>query len=325
MIEIIPIILISLVILIIAPFIISLLSILFKYYHHVRVDAAAPEDYGLTVESMAYTSLDGISLNTYWVKPELMKGQKSSGIVLILHDHDTDASSMLGHASFLKKLDYHIIVPDMRAHGVSSGIVTGLAIEELRDIFPLLDWIQGQKDLLTLPVALCGVGMGGAAAIRIAALRPDVSAVISISSFASLDLLIHDPESGANALVKLLSRIHRFYANLVIKMLYGQTMTEASPLQDIDQIAPRPVLIIHGGKDTKVPVRHADMLVERGGENVTPRIFEDAGQGVYTGDGTGSPNKRYRRVIWDFLQQNLEQKDFFSFDVPVSQESAEET
>jgi pimeloyl-ACP methyl ester carboxylesterase len=41
-----------------------------------------------------------------------------------------------------------------------------------------------------MPVALPGVSMGGATAIRAAAQRPEVDAVISISAFASVDRMM---------------------------------------------------------------------------------------------------------------------------------------
>lgn len=92
---------------------------------------------------------------------------------------------MLGHSRALRDAGYASVALDMRAHGRSGGERIGLAFEEHRDVAAVLDWIEAQPALKGKPVALLGVSMGGAVALRTAGMRPDVDAVISVSAFAS--------------------------------------------------------------------------------------------------------------------------------------------
>lgn len=55
-------------------------------------------------------------------------------------------------------------------------------------------------------------------------------------------------------------------ADEVVRWRHGYRFSQARPIDAVGQIAPRPLLIIHGAADTLVPVSHAHRLYQAAGE-----------------------------------------------------------
>jgi uncharacterized protein len=259
-----------------------------SFSHRVEKLRAVPGDLGLAGESISLTSSDGIPLKAWWIPAE-----PTRGVVVVLHGMDgLDASCLLPQAEFLHSAGWSALVLDMRAHGRSGGKRIGLALEEPRDVGAALDWLTTQPSLKGKPLVLLGLSMGGATAIRTAAARPDVDAVISVSSFASFDPLMGEG-------------MQLFLGRLSILTLYGVWSPNASPVHDIARVRPRPVLLIHGTADKQIPVQNAYLLQKAAGSNAELWIVPGADHLVYTedGNGKGELDTAYREHILDFLSR----------------------
>lgn len=268
--------------------------------HRVEKFKNTPESLGLDATTISLTSEDGIPLQAWYI-PAI----DPRGVVVLLHGMDgMDASSFLPHAIYLHEAGYTSVVLDMRAHGRSGGNRIGFAFEEPQDVSAVLNWIASQNELEDVPVALMGFSMGGATAIRTAAVRPDVNAVISVSSFSSIDKML-----GQGMLLmgapKGMIRIYTPFMRLGLLTLYGVWPATASPEHDITLISPRPVLLLHGSADSQIPVEQAYCLQEAGGQNVELQIFEGADHLVFRGDGTGFEDVDFRQAVLDFLTSSL--------------------
>lgn len=260
-----------------------------------------PQELGLPGESIALTSVDGIPLKAWWVPIEAPRG-----IVIVLHGMDgQDASTMLGHADFLHDAGYAVMALDMRAHGRSGGERIGLAFEEPQDVAAALDWIAEQPSLEDVPVALLGVSMGGATALRTTAIRSDVDAVISVSAFASVNMMIHDAFVMMIDAPDVVIAIFTPFTRLAFRTMYGVWPAQASPRADIAQIPPRPVLIAHGDADSQVSVENAYVLANAAEGQVDLWIVEGADHFIYTKDGAAPEDTFYRERILAFLDENL--------------------
>ena len=117
------------------------------FSHRVEKLRAVPSDLGLTGESIALTSSDGIPLKAWWVPAE-----PTHGAVVVLHGMDGfDASCLLPQAKFLHDAGGSTLALDMRAHGRSGGKRMGLSLEEPRDVSAALDWLGTQASLKGKP------------------------------------------------------------------------------------------------------------------------------------------------------------------------------
>jgi len=280
----------------------SILMINNIFNQRVERFETTPEKLGLEAQVISLTSSDGIPLKAWWVPLKEDRLRELRGTVILLHGMDgMDASSMLGHSKFLHEEGYVTIALDMRAHGQSGGKRIGLGFEEWRDVSAALDWVGQLPELREKPVVLLGVSMGGAVAIRTAAMRSDVDAVISVSSFASVDRMIQNFMVGMGAPRILLSIMPPFI-QLGIKTVYGVWPIVASPLHDIPQISPQPVFIIHGTADDQVPVEHAYLLAEAIGGNGKLWIVQGGEHCVFQTIGLTTPlDQVYKEQILRFL------------------------
>lgn len=279
----------------------SVLMIRNVFSHRVERFEVSPEDLGIKAETLCLTSADGIPLKAWWVPADDMEPK---GIVVLLHGMDgMDASTMLGHARFLHEAGYGAVALDMRAHGGSGGRRIGLAFEEHRDVAAVLDWIEAQPELKGRPVTLLGISMGGAVALRTAAMRPDVAAVISVSSFASVDRMMSDFMVIMGAPRPFVGLMTPF-VRLAFFTIYGVWPETASPVHDIGKIPPRPILLLHGTRDDQVPVEHAYLLEEASGDRAALSIVDGAGHCIFeTIELTSPKDRQYIGYVLGFLDR----------------------
>lgn len=288
-----------LIALIMGLYVLSIVFVKGAFEHRVEKFANTPDSLGLIAETIELTSSDGTELKGWWISQEEMKG-----IIILLHGMDgMDASTLLPQAEFLQNAGYSVFLLDMRAHGRSGGERIGLAFEEPQDIEAVLDWILSDPKLAEKPVILLGLSMGGAAAIRTAAIRPDVDSVISVSAFASIDKMISSgmemmgfPEAGI--------KIFEPFMKIAILTVYGVWPANASPLMDLPEIENRPVFIMHGTSDSQISVENAYWLQEVAGDYVTFSIIEGADHLIFVEDGMGNSleDQIYREQILSFLE-----------------------
>lgn len=289
---------ISVLLTVIGMYIFSIIFINGAFNHRVVKNENTPEKLGLEAETITLTSSDGIDLAGWWIPVSTPKA-----IVIVLHGMDgLDASSLLPQAVFLNEAGYSVFIQDMRAHGRSGGERIGLAFEEPQDVIPVLNWISTQPELNDTPVVLLGLSMGGAVAIRTGAIRSDVDAVVSVSSYASIDKMIGQgmrlmdfPETLIQLFVP--------FSKLGMLTVYGVWPSQASPLVDISKIEGRPVLLMHGVLDQQISVDNAYELQKAGGENVQLVIVEGVDHLIFTQDGLGEnfEDQIYRKNVLEFL------------------------
>ena len=276
----------------------SLYTLKKGFSHRVQKLAATPATYGLQGETISLTSLDGIPLKAWWVPAQ---EKRARGVIVLLHGMDgMDASTMLGHATFLHDAGYAALSLDMRAHGRSGGKRIGSSVEEPRDVMAALDWLKLRPDTAGVPVTLLGISMGGATALRTAALRSDVAAVISVSAFCSVMQAMHEVFDHSG-MPKPVVTVLMPFLQLALATLYGVWPATLSTLDDIDRIPPRPILIAHGTGDDQISVENAYRLARAAGNQVQLWIVKGAGHGIYVGDVTDPANAEYREHILEFL------------------------
>ncbi len=283
---------------IIGMYVLSIIFINSTFSHRVEKNENSPEELGLSAETITLKSSDGIDLAGWWVPVDEPKA-----IVILLHGMDgLDASSLLPQAVFLNEAGYSVFIQDMRAHGRSGGERIGLAFEEPQDVIPVINWISSQSGLADTPVVLLGLSIGGAVAIRTAAIQPDVDAVISVSAFASIDKMIGQGMrlmEFPDALIQVFVP----FSKLAILTVYGEWPASASPQRDISKIIDRPIFLLHGVMDQQIPVANAYDLKEAGGDNVQLSLIEEADHLIFTQNGLGDnpEDEIYREKILEFL------------------------
>jgi uncharacterized protein len=155
---------------------------------------------------------------------------------------------------------FNVLLLDLRGHGQSDGNRTTMGYLERLDIVGAARWLD--QRLGEQPIGVLGISMGAATAILAAAETERIGAIAADSPFARL----RNPVRAAicqrgypRAVSPLLAWSVCAVANLHMKGF-------ADPIEVVDRIAPRPLLIIHGEADTLIPVDNAQALFARAGE-----------------------------------------------------------
>jgi len=210
---------------------------------------------GATKEDLAVRAPDGVELRGWKVHPPAPNGDW----VLLFHGVSDNRSGNLGHAEFLLRRGYSVVMMDSRAHGASGGDMATYGWKERNDTVAVVDALYSTESLPHL-YAL-GVSMGAAIALQSAAVEPRIEGVIAENPFADLREVSYD-YGGLHfspLLGKTLFRPATIFGMDAMAKAGGFNPDEVSPEK---AVAARPfaVLLICGTRDHTIPCRHAEQI-----------------------------------------------------------------
>jgi len=175
----------------------------------------------------------------------------SKHLVILVHGWMDDAASRLDDVSFYKEQGYHVFIPDLRAHGASSGKYLGMGITDSVD---LVDWVRYFKDKLgsDTEIIIDGVSVGAAAVLHMDAdfINQYVKAIVSDSSYEKLDQIIF---KLMNISRKYKMKFNAIGINCWCRLFGKYKIKDGNVLENIKNIK-IPVLIIGGDMDKIVPI-----------------------------------------------------------------------
>jgi fermentation-respiration switch protein FrsA (DUF1100 family) len=196
-------------------------------------------------EEVAIRTGDGLRLSAWW-----LPRPGSRRIVVGLAGHRSPKSDMLGIGSGLWRAGSNVLLFDWRSRGKSDIAQHSLAYYELRDaeaaVAYALERVPGGQ------LGLIGYSMGASVAILLAAREPRISAVVADSPFTGIAEVV---AYGA-AQRRLPARLVVPVADVLTSWRYGYRFGAVRPIEAVAAVSPRPLLLIHGGADTLIPVSH---------------------------------------------------------------------
>lgn len=213
--------------------------------------------------------------------------------VLLFHGVSDNRSGVLGHAEFLLRHNYSVVMMDSRAHGESGGNIATCGWKERHDTAAITDALYKTENVRNL-YAL-GVSMGAAIALQSAAIEPRIAAVAAEDPFASLREVSYD-YAGLDLsplLGKTLFRPATFFALRAIAKAGGFDPDQASPEIAVTQ-RPFPILLICGTNDHRIPCRHAQAIYNAATGPKELWIVQRAGHAMALGQ---APAEYETRVI----------------------------
>jgi pimeloyl-ACP methyl ester carboxylesterase len=152
---------------------------------------------------------------------------------------------------------------DLPGHGASEPEMTGAAVDA---VISMVDLLAVQQGVDEQRIVVRGSSLGGFLAICAAAVAPEIAGVIAICP-ASEDHLASGVRSGR------FDMRARDAVDLEA-WLVAQDVGEA-----VEQIAGRPLILLHAEGDMQIPSDHSEELYERAGE---PRKLVIAPGGAHT-------------------------------------------
>jgi len=227
--------------------------------HPMRIPITSnPADYGLSYQNVSFLShVDHIRLRG-WFIPALSPSNRT---IIIAHGHAANRTQSDAHLMslfpLLVKHGYNIFTFDFRDSGASDGTINTAGYLEQRDLEGALDYAKSRPRDEGRHIGLLGLSMGAAVSLLVAANEPRVEAVVADSSFADLQQYLDENLSKY-------SHLPYFPFTPVMQWLSvpltGFDPAKVQPIKSIARIAPRPILLIHGGADTQISVDNSRQL-----------------------------------------------------------------
>lgn len=209
-----------------------------------RLDKS-PANLGLAYEEVTFTTSDSLQLSGWFVP-----SHQGRAAVILGHGFTRSRQELLDVAAMLNRNCYNVLLFDWRAHGESEGDRTTFGYDEVKDLAAAVSYLSTRPEVEPERIGVLGKSMGGAVAIRGAAALPQLKAVVSDSPFPSLEASI---EVGVRRRGPLGVWPLSLLATHVGTRMMGIDPDLVRPIDDIAAISPRPVLIMHGGRDELVP------------------------------------------------------------------------
>jgi fermentation-respiration switch protein FrsA (DUF1100 family) len=256
------------------------------FYQPDRKVYDTPDRHGLKYEQVAFQSKDGTRL-TGWFIPAVGTPR---GTVIHFHGNAQNMTAHFGFVSWLPAQGFNLFVFDYRGYGISAGTPDRRGVFE--DSLAALDYISARPGIDHNRLLVLGQSLGGANAIAAVGSRPPggVRAVAIDSAFASYQGIVHDKIAA----IPILSYLRNPLSHLLI-------VNDLSPEAVVANIAPTPLLIIHGTADPVVPYSHGKRLFDLARE---PKQFWTIEGGEHT-EAFFDPGSAYRQRLVAFFDEAL--------------------
>jgi fermentation-respiration switch protein FrsA (DUF1100 family) len=227
-------------------------------YFPARELLESPVDAGLHFEELAIETEDGERLHGWWVTAQQ---PRSAGHVLLFHGNAGNIGDRVALTSLLASAGFDVMLFDYRGYGRSTGKPdepgTYLDARAARGA------MAARKDCDPARVIYLGESLGAAIAAELAQVSPP-RALILQSPFTS---------------VRDVGREHYPLPRFLIPDAYPTIRR----IHSIDS----PLLVLHGDRDTIVPVSHGRKLFEAAGDPKHLHVFEGLGHNDLLRAGTG--------------------------------------
>lgn len=262
----------------------------------VEVNNATLADYHLVGEHVTVLSEDGLNINAYVVPNEKAKGN----IVLLHGMHGMDATSLFDYAKFVYDLGFTAISVDMRAHGKSEGEQLSFGYHEVNDVLAVIDFLKEDDRFSNQPIILYGISMGASTAINTAAISEDVTGIIAVSPFLSIQNQVSD-YMIRDGFPKAFVKIFQPSVNLVLSQKFGVRPVKESPKQTVTELANIPLLIIHSSEDAQTKRYQAEILYNLADTDLKEMWIVDGEEHFIVEDVLSEESTFYREKVREFL------------------------
>ena len=266
-----------------------ILASVWLFYISIRppkiVSSITPRELNMPYEKVSFTTADGLTLRGWFVP----SGKKTAKTLILLHGYPADKGNILPALAFLHA-DFNLLLFDFRYLGESEGNYSTAGAKEVEDLLAAIRFLKsrGIKE-----VGVWGFSMGGAVGLMAIEKAPEIRAVVSESSYASLAEM-------ALQLFRIpllnypIAYLIGFWANLFL----GIDVRDVSPAEKIRNTTV-PILITHSSTDAVIPFSQAKTLQQALVNNPRAEFWfnEEFAHGQMGSD--------YQTRIRNFFQKNL--------------------
>jgi len=281
-----------------------------KYRTAFETYKFSPFELDLPAEEVHFPSESDSHLVNGWFIPR----PGATTAIIICPGYRSDKFDVLGIAAHLWKAGHHILAFEYHGHGEEVGTPITLGYSEIHDFLGAIAYIKQRA--AGARIGVVAYSMGAAVAIMGIAHSSDVEALVSDSAFATTASVV---DYQFRRIFHMPSPPVYWMTDNLLWWRAGYHFKQVEPLRDVAKIAPRPILFIHGEKDTIVDVHDAGLLYQAAQEPKELWLVKNADHcGAYFAD-----RPAYVKKVTDFFDLYLKNMPHLQLLDPVVQELAE--
>jgi len=222
-----------------------------------------PSTYGLEFEDVRFRSrIDHLQI-AGWFIPNPTAEQA----MILVHGRDASKQNAISGklpqlAAELHGAGLAVLMIDLRGHGESEGKRYTFGVHEQRDVLGAVDFLI-EQGFAPGQIGVLGISLGGAAVIGAAVEDRAIGVVVVESTFADINMLVQ-PKWKAESGLPMFFLPGVF---LMWQLLIGFDLRKVKPVEELAQIPPRPILVLHSQADQDVDAAHAQEI-----KNAVPEV-----------------------------------------------------
>jgi uncharacterized protein len=266
-----------------------ILASVWLFYISIRppkiVSSITPRELNMPYEQVSFTTADGLTLRGWFVP----SGKKADKTLILLHGYPADKGNILPALAFLHA-DFNLLLFDFRYLGESEGNYSTAGAREVEDLLAAIRFLKSRG---IIEVGVWGFSMGGAVGLMAIDKAPEIRAVVSESSYASL------AEMALQLFrIPLLNYPIAYMIGVWANLFMGIDLRDVSPAEKIRNTTV-PILITHSSTDAVIPFSQAKTLQHALVNNPRAEFWfnEELAHGQMGSD--------YQSRIRNFFQKNL--------------------
>ncbi len=230
---------------------------------------ASPTDYGHQAESVILSARADGEFKGYFIPG-------SNGATIIMPPAFTsDRNNRLAEMDILARYGYAIFTFDSRPCAGMGPL--SLGYQEVAEVADALDYLLTRPDVDPERIGIYGFSSAGATSVMSAARYPTLKAVVAEGGYGHFGNTIGDHVEGG--LASYFIPLYRWGSWGTYRLISGHSVAELSPVTVINQIAPRPILLVYGSKEASLPGAYQQQAAA--GDNATLWVVDGAGHGNY--------------------------------------------
>lgn len=214
-----------------------------------------PWELGVPYEEITLHTPDGLNLSGWWLPRPAARS-----VVIGCHGHIGGKHDLLGIGTGTWRAGHNVLLFDFRGRGQSDPWANTLISREVDDLLTAVAYAR--ERVAGARIGVVGFSMGAAVSILATAQEPAIAALVADSSFTSATDLIAE---RMRQVLRIPARPLVAMTDALIAQRHGYRISRVRPIDVIGQVAPRPLLIIHGTNDTLIPAAHAQKLFTAAG------------------------------------------------------------
>jgi uncharacterized protein len=256
----------------IALFVVVPVGLAYFLGHPTRypVCCSTPADMGFSYETVTFTSSDGVKLSGWYIP------STNGAAVIAVHANHGNRTGVMVHAQFLAEQGYGVLLFDVRGFGESEGSLIPYPSQGMaEDVIGAVSYLQSRPDIDPERIGALGLSMGAGIVLHAAVIDSNIQAVVADGADETSTDIDDIPEFST------LPPFIKSYFQIAVSIAYrlmGINSDYIGPQvsQEIDQISPRPLLLISAGtgeeqKDNRLFYENAN----------DPKIWWDVPDGAH--------------------------------------------